>query len=98
MWIGRKRVWRAKRRGDRVVTPVKWSKSRSAIAFAHRDGKGLLRLTVVFVGGTAKGQKLSWNLPLIRLPRPNIHWISKNKVGLGKDPLRPQIVASWRVR
>jgi hypothetical protein len=88
-------VWCGKKRISEVV----WSKSRHAVAFASRS-RGRVSLHVAFVGGMGTGTVLTWPaaIELRRGQRPEVTWLGHNRVGMGRTIVRPQLVASWKLR
>ena len=95
MRVGERVVWC----GSRRVSEVVWSRSRQAVAFATRDRRGLA-LHVAFVGGLGAGTLLTWpaTLELSKGQRPEVTWLSHNRVAMGRTIVRPQLVASWNLR
>ncbi len=100
VYYGGERVWRAKRRGERVITPVLSSRQRGAVAFATRTRRGSVTLIVVLVDKAVRGHVMTWVIPrrTHKRGRANVMWLGRSKVGFGYSPVRPVVVASWRVR
>lgn len=100
VYVGRKAVWRAKSRHTKIITAVRWSRSRDAVAFATRTRRGAVTVKVVLLRGHARGHALSWPVPH-RLgnvrKRASVTWIGKRKVAFGRSAVRPDLVASWRL-
>lgn len=81
-----------------AAEPV-WSRGRQAVAFATRSRRGRLILRVAVIGGRYRGTLLSWRLRGWRLPGPlSVMWLGHRRIGLGQSPVRPMLVASWRLR
>jgi hypothetical protein len=101
VYVGGRKMW-AGERGERVVSKVRWSKRRDAVAFAVRGRVGGDQLVVVLVGGEVEGHTMRWAVPdpsRKRGPRrPTVTWMGKARVAYGADEVRPTVVASWTVR
>lgn len=100
VYYGGQRVWRARRRGERVITNVLSSTRRGAVAFATRSRRGRVTLVVVLVAPDVRGHVMTWPIPrrTRRRGRPTVMWLGTRKVGFGYSAVRPAVVASWRVR
>ncbi len=85
---------------QRLATDVVWSKGRHAVAFATRTPKGTVTLRVAMVRGPFRGTLLSWPLTQVRRSREplSVMWLGRDRVGVGRDQIRPLLVASWRLR
>jgi hypothetical protein len=100
IYIGRRLVWRASNRHVRVVSRVRWSRSRHALAFVTRNRRGAVTLEVVLMRGHTRGHNMSWPIParLSRFRRaPSVTWLNERRVAFGRSAIRPDLVASWRV-
>ena len=94
-------LWRSSEH-EHIVTDLRWSRRRDALAFATRDHRGAMTLVVVLVGGTPDGHVMKWPIPAVRrassVPStPTVTWLGRDRVGFGRTELRPDVVASWRV-
>lgn len=102
VYIGDARVWSGDR-GERVISTIKLSKRRDAVAFAARTRTGAVSLVVVLVGGDANGHTMRFPVPgKARRPHhngsPTVTWMGKHRVAYGPGELVPTMVASWKLR
>jgi hypothetical protein len=97
----RQLLWRSSD-DERIVTEVRWSRQRDALAFATRDRRGAMTLVVVLVG-VPGGHVMTWPIPSPLHPTsiaeaPSVTWLGRERVAFGRSEARPDVVASWRVR
>lgn len=103
VYAGDRRLW-VGRRGERVVSDVRWSRQRDAVAFVTWGSVGGAQLVVVVVRGPGRGQALRWWIPVrgswSRRParRATVTWLGRSRVAYAPGGLRPTLVASWTVR
>ena len=101
VYVGRRAIWRGRSTRQRVISNVRWSRSRDAVAFAARGRFGAATLVVVLVGGGVDGHVMRFPVPARARPRAgrtSVMWLGRRRVGLGRSPVQPDMVASWRVR
>ncbi len=94
-------LWRSSEH-EHIVTDLRWSRRRDALAFATRDGRGAMTLVVVLVGGAPDGHVMKWPIPTPTRASsgpstPTVTWLGRDRVGFGRSRVRPDVVASWRV-
>jgi hypothetical protein len=96
----RRLVWRSPSRHERIITRVRWSKRRDALAFATANRKGWVKLVVVLVGGDLDGHTMTWPVPrrAHKASHPTVTWLGRRRVAFGRTEVRPDVVASWSVR
>ena len=97
VYIGERPVYRGVRT-EEIISPLAWSRSQDAIAFATRR-RGFVQLIVVVVTGEARGHVMRWPVPAPRAgsERATVTWLGPRRVAFGPDQLRPALVASWRL-
>ena len=100
VYVSRRLLWRGDSKREQVVSDIRWSRSRDAVAFATTDRLGVLKLVVVLVGGNTDGHVMSWPIPVASTPSatPTVTWLGRRRVAFGRSEVRPDVVASWRVR
>jgi hypothetical protein len=99
-YVAGRLVWCGVGRQD-VATEVVWSKRRDSVAFATRGPRGRVTLRVAVLHGQFKGTLLSWPIMGLRRVRRGplaVMWLGKERVGLGRNQVRPMLVASYRLR
>jgi len=86
-------AWCADSRRVSVVTEVTQSDAGNGL------GRGM-ELIVVLLGGVADLYTMTWMLPDPRgsAPEPTVTWLGKERVGFGYSPVRPDVIASWKLR
>ena len=85
VWLDGQRAWRGV-----PTSPLVWSATGEAVAFAGRDPTGRARLVVVLDGPTV----MTW--PLAQ-PARAVVWLGPRRVGAGPSVLEPRAVASFSV-
>ena len=95
-------VWRSSEH-ERIVTDLRWSRQRDALAFATRNRRGAMTLVVVLIDGFPGGHVMTWPIPEPRHPtslpvEPTVSWLGRGRVGFGRSEVSPDVVASWQVR
>jgi hypothetical protein len=100
VYAGRRLLWRGHSKREQVVSKIRWSRTRDALAFATTDRLGVLKLVVVLVGGDTDGHVMTWPIPVSSAPSatPTVTWLGQRRVAFGRSQVRPDVVASWRVR
>lgn len=98
--VAGRRVWRPRSPGERIITGVVKSRSGAAVAFATRCARGEVTLFVVLLGPEVHGHVMTWPIPARarRAGKANVMWLGERRVGFGYSPVRPAVVASWRLR
>jgi len=81
-----------------MATKMVWSKRKHAVAFATRGARGQLTLRVAMVSGPFSGTLLSWPVTVPRARSLEVMWLGSDRVGVGRNAVRPLLVASWRLR
>jgi hypothetical protein len=84
---------------QRLASRMRWSNDGTSVAFALRGAAGDTRHVVAIVSGDAAGTLLSW---AVRMPTSrrwlSVTWLDGQRVALGRSPIRPDAVASWRLK
>jgi hypothetical protein len=80
-----------------VTSPLVWSASGDAVAFATRDPRGACTLVVVLVDGQGPHTTMQWPVPQHARPARAIQWLGASRVGVGPAELDLKAVASWKV-
>jgi len=81
-----------------LATRMVWSQRKHAVAFATRGPRGQLTLRVAMVSGPFEGTLLSWPVTMPRSRSLEVMWLGSDRVGVGRNAVRPLLVASWRLR
>lgn len=93
-------AWCASSQRQTVVSEVIESERAGAVAFAvHTSGVGT-ELVVVLIGGENDLLTMKWDVPEPRGRQrdPTVMWLGKQRVGFGYSPVRPDVIATWKIR
>lgn len=93
-------AWCAESRRVSIVSGIMESDRAGAIAFAiQTPGEGTT-LIVVLLGDESNLVTMTWAVPKPRGKRvePTVTWLGKQRVGFGYSPVRPDVIATWKIR